>query len=184
MAMLFLGGVAFILSSQDTPVSSTVVGTEGDVSKTPADAANKDITAMPADEISMGDAPQNGFAKLAANAIYVPEQQLGNTVIITNVNIVPEGYVVVYTTENGKADQILGFADLAEGAQLKNVEVKLSRDMKDGEELIAQLHADNGDDTFDVMTDSPVTDFADNALSMTFYAMVDASDPADVEVMF
>ena len=132
----------------------------------------------------LGDAPRTGFAKLAVNAIYVPEQQLTTTVVVTQVNIEPAGYLVVYTTENGKAAEVLGSTELAAGTQAKNVKVVLTRPMKDGEALVAQLHTDNGDGKFDVMSDSPVLDFTENPLSMTFYAMADASDPSTVEVMF
>lgn len=135
-----------------------------------------------------GDANNNGsetsFAKLADNAIYVAEQRPGNKIIVNKINIVPEGYVVIHESKNGTVGKILGYATLEANSQLSNVTVNLDRSVTDEEELIAMLHADNGDNTFNASDDNAVLDSLGNPLSMTFSVSAGAPDPASIEIMF
>jgi hypothetical protein len=129
-------------------------------------------------------AGEQGFAKLGANAIYVAEQRPGNTIVINNVNIVPKGYVVIHESKDSVPGKIIGYTALDAGTQTTKLKVTLDRDVTDGEELIAMLHADNGDGKFDAATDSPVQDSMGNPLFMVFSVFKDAQDPSSVQVMF
>lgn len=138
-------------------------------------------------ENTVGNTPTNensSFAKLASNSIYIAEQRPGKDIIVNIVNIESAGYVVIHESTDGKPGAIIGQSALIETTTAKNTKIVLKRPVKDGEELIAMLHAEKGGTGFDASTDTPVLDTTGAPLHMIFQVNATAPDPASVEVMF
>jgi len=90
------------------------------------------------------------------NAIFVPDQNLGNNVILGFVDIVNGGYVVIHEMVNGEPGTIIGASALLSRGVSGGISVALSRESTEGEEFIAMLYNDNGDGVFNAADDMPV----------------------------
>ncbi|HXK39710.1 MAG TPA: hypothetical protein VJ837_02675 [Candidatus Paceibacterota bacterium] len=110
------------------------------------------------------------------NAIVVFEQPAGApTVTASSVFLATPGFVVVHEDASGTPGAILGVSSVLEIGESINVQVPLSRPMRDGERLYAMLHADvDGDFVFNAATDAPIQSALGGSIMMIFEASSDA----------
>jgi len=91
------------------------------------------------------------------NAVVVPEQRPGNTVVGSMVYLAALGYLVIHEDKNGEPGAILGTSALLQAGENTNIPVTLSRASRDGETLHAMLHTDaDANSSFDASIDIPV----------------------------
>lgn len=108
------------------------------------------------------------------NAVAASEQQPGSTAVVSMVVLAEPGYVVIHeTNENGGPGAILGASAFLPAGTSNSVEIELSRASKDGEQLVAMLHTDNGDGEFGAADDTPVSENG-NIIMMHFTTSADA----------
>ncbi len=125
------------------------------------------------------------FAKVAPNAVYVGEQIPGRQVVVGMAALVSPGYVVIHeATPEGKPGAIIGNSSLIEEGSGRNIPVTLTRETKDGDLLLAMLHAEMGGDGFSPSTDIPAQDGMGNAVFMIFQVKEGAADPSAEQIMF
>jgi len=133
----------------------------------------------------VGQVPESASSGLRAgsNAIYVPEQSPGKTVTVGFVVLARAGFVVIHENAEDVPGKILGESALLEAGEHATIEsIPLSQEVKDGEELFAVLHQDDGDGFFDAAMDLPVSDEAGNTIMMSFFVSADAEPPMDVSL--
>ena len=104
----------------------------------------------------------------AKNAVAVSDYTLGKTVSVASVLLQKPGYVMIHEDDRGNPGKIIGTSKLLLAGESTNVVVNLTRASKEGEELYAMLHLDDGDGKFNATTDSPVTDDQENVVMMNF----------------
>lgn len=91
------------------------------------------------------------------NAIQTQDQQEGSQAFIVNASLAQGGFVVIQRNDNGQLGNIIGTSDyLPAGTQKQNFTVNLSEPMKAGDQLAAVLYADDGNQTFNAASDTPV----------------------------
>ena len=115
--------------------------------------------------------------RVGSNAIYVPDQMPGNMIIVEFVSFQEDGFVVVHESKDGKPGAILGNSALVTVGGDQKIAIQLSRESRDGEELVAMLHRDDGDGTFAAANDTPVKDEQGNTIMMPFLISRDAVAP-------
>ena len=93
-----------------------------------------------------------------SNRIVVSNQQAGNTVTVDLAELASPGYVVIHEDNNGSPGPVIGASSLIEGRRA-NFQINLKRNSKNGENLYAMLHKDDGDSTYEFPgDDTPVKD--------------------------
>lgn len=76
--------------------------------------------------------------------IKVDDQKVtGKTLIVAEVNIPLNGYIVIHSSKDGKPGEVIGNAPVKSGMN-KNVSVELLQAPKAGESYMAMLHQDTG----------------------------------------
>ncbi len=125
------------------------------------------------------------FARLGPNAIYVADQRPGRSVLVNLVNLGVNGYIVVHAVVGqDQAGEIVGQSEVLSAGEYAKVAVALTREAASGTQLIAMLHADDGDRQFNAAADLPVKDMVGNAVWMIFGVDSSAPDPSQVQVNF
>lgn len=98
---------------------------------------------------------------IGTSAIYVAEQAVGRSVLVSVVRLEKPGFVVIHEDAADAPGKILGASSLLSAGETENLPpITLSRTMRDGETVYAMLHVDNGDGAFDAASDKPVPDLA------------------------
>ncbi len=116
------------------------------------------------------------------NAIFAPDQKPGSDVNIGLAVFGEEGYVVIHEDSNGAPGKIIGSSELMMVGESQNVEIELSRLSRNGENLFAMLHKDNGDGSFNPAEDAPVVDETGNIILMRFLISEEATEPGAVSL--
>lgn len=93
-----------------------------------------------------------------SGAIEVHDQPAGPSVIIDSVTVPPPGvWIAVREVGDGNLGNVLGAALV--GGPRADVPVQLLRDTEPGTTYAVELYRDNGDDAFNLDTDSVYVDF-------------------------
>lgn len=124
--------------------------------------------------------PAASALRVGENALYVPDQMPGKSVVVEFVTLAEAGFVVIHESIEGALGPILGKSDRLAPGLTEKTAITLSRDAKDGEELIVMLHHDDGDGGFDPAKDLPVKDAEGSAMMMPFSISHDAVLPDSV----
>jgi hypothetical protein len=82
------------------------------------------------------------------------------TVVVDIVTLKNPGFVVIHEINNGQVGNVLGASSILSAGTHENVVVEISRKSIDGEELIAMIHADNGNGKFDSEAEDPAANDA------------------------
>lgn len=121
-----------------------------------------------------GDIIPDGNASITAEDQTVE----GNTLIIVNVDVDDDGWIVVRRgSETGEIIAEPVFLDDDRTPQT-DVEVPLNTDanLEDGETLVVMLYEDNDDNSFDETTDFPFTDDMNNNVQATITVSVTGNE--------
>ncbi len=113
-------------------------------------------------ENAVAERSENGEAAFV-HAVFVQEQIAGNIVVIEKVILEETGWVAIHEDEGGKPGKVLGAQLFDAGAW--GGEVILLRATVPGKIYYAIVHRDNGDRTFDLKLDVPLS--ASNGLVMS-----------------
>ena len=121
---------------------------------------------------------------IGTSAIYVAEQAVGRSVLVSVVRLEKPGFVVIHENAVGVPGKILGVSALFPAGEAENLPpIMLSRTMRDGEMVYAMLHADNGDGAFDVASDKPVRDLASGEpIMMVVTVSKDVVEPGVIDL--
>ena len=130
-----------------------------------------------------GSSGSSEFLKLGPNALYVPTQRPGNKIITNLISIDSPGYVAIHESVDGKLGAIIGVSELLGRGVHKDVTAVLSREVLDGEELIAVLYHEKSGAGFNSGDDAPVRDADENIMYMNFTVGSDAPDPSNAEMI-
>ena len=133
------------------------------------------------EDITTTDDTTSGL-RIGANAVYVPDQRPGDNITVGFADIADGGYVVIHEVIEGKLAGIVGSRTFLESGESQNISVTLSRESVEGEELIAMLHNDNGDNIFNATDDAPVRDEAGNIVLMRFTVSENAEAPGAISL--
>jgi len=134
---------------------------------------NNSESITPEDE---GQGADTMLMRLEGNAIYVAPQKPAAEIKVTVVNLKEAGYVVVHEVEDGKPGKIVGSSAILPSGEHQMVPVTLASSYEDGAKLVAMLHVDNGDSSFDAANDLPAKDEFQNVVQMEFDISVDAPE--------
>ncbi|MFA6006209.1 MAG: hypothetical protein WC764_00535 [Candidatus Paceibacterota bacterium] len=97
-------------------------------------------------------------ASVPANAIDMAEQKVGKSVTVASYTLSAPGFIEVHAvTAEQTPGAILGSSGLLPAGSGAEVQISLTASTKDGQNVIAMLHLDNGDGKFDATTDLPAT---------------------------
>jgi len=113
--------------------------------------------------------------RVGENAIFVADQKPGDSVVVSLAETKEGGYVVIHESVNGTPGTIIGHSTLLPAGESNTITVPLDRTSKNGEELIAMLHNDNGNGVY-TEADDPTRDSSGNPVHMRFQIADDASD--------
>ncbi|KKU55505.1 hypothetical protein A3H89_01405 [Candidatus Amesbacteria bacterium RIFCSPLOWO2_02_FULL_48_11] len=103
-------------------------------------------TVSPVEESPAGKAATGMPA--VTSSLYVEDQFPAGFVMVERVRLVKPGYVAVHQVdEDGNPGRVLGVSGLVSGEK-RDVRVNLIEAGKEGEELAAMLHIDDGDGQF------------------------------------
>jgi hypothetical protein len=118
--------------------------------------------------------PRSSFKESAdtplAHTLRILDQRPGERVAIDALTIGENVWIAVHEDAAGKPGNILGAARFRQGTYENGV-VELLRPTFGGDRYYAMLHADDGDDVFDLTKDTPMTDAAGNILMVLFDAI-------------
>jgi hypothetical protein len=153
----------------------------GGVNGTNEMANGSNTTTPPSDEVGGGAAGGPSGTMLVRpgsnNAIYVDTQKTGSKeVIAAIVNMEHPGFVVIHGDDNGQPGVVMGSSALIQD-QSTSVHIAVDEPLREGAVYYAVLYKDDGDGTFDVTKDDPVTDTDGAIMMMSFEASADA-DPS------
>lgn len=115
------------------------------------------------------------------NAIYVDDQLPSINVTVSFAVLEKAGFIAIHESKDGKPGATIGVSALLPAGDNRNVLIKLSRISKNGEEMFAMLHADNGNRVWNISSDAPVKDIQGNIIIMKFTVKNDASAPPEVK---
>lgn len=105
----------------------------------------------------MGIPSDTSAMRAEENMIVVMEQRPGNTVTASQVYLAAPGFIAIHEDANGTAGAIIGSSALLQAGESSQIEIQLSRSVRDGEKLHAMLHNDtNANGIFNANTDLPV----------------------------
>ena len=146
----------------------------------PTTDINQVATTTPTGEDTMGMLAE-------PNAVMVMDQRPGSEVVASQVYLNPEGlggYVVIHESVNGEPGAVLGTSAYLPAGESTGVTVTLTRATKDGETLVAVLHNDDGDKTYNAQLDGEVTSTIADGEAIMGQFMIDVDAPTDIQVMF
>lgn len=118
------------------------------------------------------------------NVIVVSEQPAeAPTVTASSIFLATPGFVVVHEDASGTPGAILGVSSVLEIGESINVQIPLSRPLRDGERLYAMLHVDmDSNFVFDVTVDAPIQSALGGPIMTVFEASSDASTSTSVTI--
>lgn len=102
-----------------------------------------------------------------AARISVREQLPGFSVALDKVELGQDYWIAIRESRDNEPGNILGAQRFRAGTY-ENVLVELLRDTIGGESYYAELRQDNGDDTFSIEDDTPVTDVSGKGVLVLF----------------
>ncbi len=123
---------------------------EADDLQTPTSTA-PEVTETPA---ASGGSTASPSAAL--NAVYLGEVESGNAVSVASATLNRPGYIVLYRINSQGDSRMLGHSDLLSGTVF-NTKVRLDQLIVDDQALVAVLHEDDGDGSFDNPGDGYLT---------------------------
>ncbi len=128
------------------------------VYKTVAQRAPSDGLMLPEEDVS-ADVPGGASTLLVGNnAIAVFSQPAGESVATTLVILEDGGYVVLHESTNGVPGAIIGSSEYLSAGAYDKLEVSFDTPQENGQEVIAMLHRDNGDQVFNAGDDAAVVE--------------------------
>jgi hypothetical protein len=136
----------------------------------------------PKQESVLDDSSISTGMRIERDTVYVADQKPGSSATVSLAGIIGGGYVVIHEVTDGNPGAIIGNSSLLPTGESGNVVVNLSRETKEGEELIAMLHNDNGDSVFNAVNDAPVQDKEGNIILMRFIIREGAEAPDAVSL--
>ena len=113
------------------------------------------------------------------NAIAAFDQPAANSAVVTLVTMEDDGFVVLHASNKGQAGAVVGTSRLLRAGAYDNLRINYDVAQSNGAEIIAMLHADNGDGEFNASEDSAVM-MNGAAVQTTFMLDADAEIPADI----
>lgn len=102
------------------------------------------------------EAPVVQDGVVTADTLTVDDQKEGTTVRIERVSMKQAGYIVVHKDFMGTPFDVLGVSEYLAAGEHEDVEVTLLAESKEGDTMIALIHADNGDGVFTPADDTSV----------------------------
>ncbi len=87
--------------------------------------------------------------------VNLAENVTGNFAVVTNAKLAKAGYVVIYRVNSNSDSEVLGNSALLTAGTHNNIRIQLSEVASKQQSLIAVLHEDDGDGTFEF----PTSDF-------------------------
>ena len=107
-----------------------------------------------------------------SGAVSVMDQPAGRAVTIESLTVPPPGVWIAVREVNGNdLGNVLG-AVRANGPR-RSIQIPLLRDTVLGSLYAVELYRDNGDDVFDLATDSVYVDFASGAPAVSYFKTTD-----------
>lgn len=106
------------------------------------------------------------FAKSAPELSYGPVEIPGSALSVTTpaeyetkilATLVKPGFVTLHRSIGGAPGPIVGVSNFLNSGENIDVNIKLTAEMTKDEQFVLLLHVDNGDETFVVADDMPVT---------------------------
>lgn len=118
------------------------------------------------------------------NAIVALDQKPDDEIVISEVVLVEDGFVVIHeVNEDGDPGEIIAASAFLEaGEEHMDVSIALSEEPADETELIAMLHSDNGDEIFDAEMDAPILSELGGPIMMSFMIDTAAGENFDVKL--
>ncbi len=107
------------------------------------------------------------------NRIVMSDQYPGNVVYLNSAQFANPGWVVIDADNAGTPGKILGETYFDAG--INPGKITLSQPMIDGGTYYAVMYSDNGNKTFDVTKDQPLTDANGNVIMKVFHASASVS---------
>lgn len=102
------------------------------------------------------------------NSISVVGQKAGDVATVS-ATIRQTGYVVIHEETDGKPAKVIGNSNVLQAGSYDNLAVNLTRPSKNGENLYAMLHSDDGNGTYtEVDEDLPIKDEQGNVVVSKF----------------
>jgi hypothetical protein len=121
--------------------------------------------------------------RVEENMVVVMDQKPGNEVKATMVFLAAPGYLVIHEDVGGARGPILGASAFLPAGESRNVTVALSRMVRDGETLHAELHAErSGNTAFSVTEDPSVMSAFGGPIEGIFEVTSDASGEAPISI--
>jgi len=113
--------------------------------------------------VDKGDAMVEAEPSIAVN----DQQVKGGVVMASKVILDKPGYVVVHKVAGGKPGSVIGNSDLLQKGEFSDIEVQVA-DYENENELIAMLHYDDGDGTYEFPGDDAPTVLYDKVVLTKF----------------
>lgn len=105
---------------------------------------------------------------LPSNSVSVSAQKAGKVATVS-ATLGESGYVVIHEETDGKPAKVIGNLSVLPSGSYNNLTVNLTRASKDGENLYAMLHLDDGDGTYGFPDeDFPIKDEQGNVVLVKF----------------
>mgnify|MGYP001577910553 CR=1 FL=1 len=117
--------------------------------------------------------------RVGENAVYVPEQKQGRSVLVGLVVLAEGGFVVIHEDVNASPGPIIGASGYLPAGEPKNVSIPLTRETTQGDMLMAMLHRDAGDQSFAAADDPGVVENG-GIVMMNFSVSENAPEPGEV----
>ncbi len=119
--------------------------------------------------------------QVGKNALLVVDQRPGLATRVELAALDRPGFVVIqYAIVRPGARSYAGATPLLEVGEHQGIEIVLSSPTKDGEGYVAVLYADDGDERFDPLLDTPITDVWKNPIAALFHTLDSAKDSWDI----
>jgi len=129
------------------------------------------ITPAPTDQVGVETKP----------SIAVEEQKVENdNVVVTRLFLDKPGYVVIHKVADGKPGAVIGNSGLLDGEN-SNINVKVT-DYENENELIAMLHYDDGDGSYEFPGDDIPTKVDDKVILMKIILLETAPTQEPIEI--
>jgi hypothetical protein len=97
-----------------------------------------------------------GPGSVKENTVAVTGQQAGASIIVDQVNLADEGFVVIYESNNGQLGKVAGSSKLLSPGTKLDLVINVTT--KPGTAYIAAIHTDNGDGKFNATQDAVIKD--------------------------
>lgn len=148
-----------------------------------SDPSGMNMTPAEMEEMDNSSGSSSNSTMLAEdNAVMVSDQRPG-MIVTGTVYLASPGYLVIHEDNDGVPGAVLGSSMLLTAGENSNVNVSLSRAMKNGEKLNAMLHSDtDGDGSFDALNDTPVQSKLGGPINGIFQVSSEASEGVPVNM--